>query len=219
MDRVGLETVPPPEVPRSRGAELERIRMTRIFPEVTGVLLAGGRSRRFGRNKALAEFQDQRIIERVHAALRAVFPKVLVATNTPEEYGFLPVELLRDEEPYLGPLGGILSALHKVDTPYAFVAACDLPLIDSETIRRIVAAGLGHRAAVPCHEGGREYLMALYAKDLLPAIRASLEGGRLSMREFCAGVEDLCWVPIAGEAAANVNTPEDLRILETRHAL
>ncbi|MCC7343826.1 MAG: molybdenum cofactor guanylyltransferase [Deltaproteobacteria bacterium] len=193
--------------------------MNPIYPEVTGVLLAGGRSRRFGRNKALAEFQDQRLIERVLDALRVVFPKILVATNTPEEYEFLAAELLRDEAPYLGPLGGILSALQKIATPYAFVAACDMPLLSPEAIRGVVAAGLGHAAAVPFHPGGREYLMALYARSLIPQIRASLERGVFAMREFCAGVGDLRWVPIAGESAANVNTPEDLRRLEGRHAL
>jgi molybdopterin-guanine dinucleotide biosynthesis protein A len=188
------------------------------YPEVTGVLLAGGRSRRFGRNKAFAEFQDQRMVDRVLIALRSVFPKILIATNTPEEYHSLSGEVLRDDLPFRGPLSGILSALQKVSTPYAFVAACDMPLLNPGTIRGIVAAGLGYPAAVPCHAGGREYLMGLYSRELIPGIRQALGRGIFSMHEFCAGVAGLRWVPIAPEAAANVNTVEDLRRLEADHA-
>lgn len=215
-----LETAPPPEVlAPCEGRIGKDPELKNIYREVTGVLLAGGRSRRFGRNKALAQFQNRRMIEHVLSALAAVFPKVLVATNTPEEYRFLETELLCDEQPYLGPLGGILSALRKIATPYAFVVACDMPLLNSDTIRRVVAAGLGHQAAVPCHEGGREYLMALYAQSLIPDIEASLSNGTSSMRQFCAGLGDIRWVPIDAESAANINSVDELQRLESSHAL
>ena len=61
--------------------------------------------------------------------------------------------------------------------------------------------------------------MALYSKSLLPKMREALDSGIFSLREFCARVEDLNWVPIAAESAANVNTPEELRRLEERYAL
>ncbi|MCE9625746.1 MAG: molybdenum cofactor guanylyltransferase [Deltaproteobacteria bacterium] len=193
--------------------------MPTLYPEVTGVLLAGGRSRRFGRNKALAKFQDRLLIERVFSVLQALFSEIIVVTNTPEEYRFLPARILCDERPYQGPLGGIATALKSCGTEQAFVAACDMPLLSSAVIRAVVDAGRGHAAAVPCHDQGREYLMALYSKSLLPKMREALDSGIFSLREFCARVEDLNWVPIAAESAANVNTPEELRRLEERYAL
>lgn len=193
--------------------------MSSHYPDITGVLLAGGRALRFGQNKAFAKFAGALLIERVFAVLQSLFNKVIVVTNTPEVYRFLPALILRDEQPYQGPLGGIVTALAACESEQVFVTACDMPLLNASVIHSVIASGHGHLAAVPCHEQGREYLMALYSKALLPGMRWALSRGVFSLHEFCAQVEDVKWVPIAAESAANVNTPEELRRLEARHAL
>ena len=78
---------------------------------MVGTILAGGKSRRFGRNKSLEFFQGERLIERQVRTLRSLFPEVMIVTNTPELYLDLDVTIVQDIIPGLGPLGAIYTGL------------------------------------------------------------------------------------------------------------
>lgn len=193
--------------------------MTLSCSDVAGVILAGGKSSRFGENKAFAVYQERPMVQRAYEALRPLCREIVLVTNTPEQYRAVPARILSDRVPYQGPLGGLATALEEISAPYALAVACDMPLLDAEVLREVARRGRGHLAAIPVQEGRKEYLMALYAKGLAAPMRAALQRGIRSLREFCAGSEDVLWLPLRGNSAANVNTREELEKLERNHAV
>lgn len=185
--------------------------------DVTGVILAGGRSSRFGTNKALATFRGISLIDRVLNVMAPLFQDLLIVTNSPEEYSRLNVPLVADVEPYQGPLGGIFSALRRATNDRVFVVACDMPLLDACTIREIIRSAGDAAAAIPVHDGIREYLLALYSRHLMPEMCRALGLGRLSLKEFCFQTRGIEWIPIDGDSWTDVNSREDLAALEKKY--
>jgi molybdopterin-guanine dinucleotide biosynthesis protein A len=186
--------------------------------DVTGVILAGGKSRRFGTNKAFARFQGVTLLDRVVGIMGSLFNDLFLVTNTPEEYSSLPVLILEDEVPDKGPLGGIVTALKHSPADKVFVVACDMPLLDPQAIRDLIAKGDGFSAVIPVHGGICEYLMALYSRRLLVPMRCCLDQDKLSLEEFCQKPADVVWIPITGSSWFNVNSKKDLEFLEAQHA-
>jgi molybdopterin-guanine dinucleotide biosynthesis protein A len=148
---------------------------------------------------------------------RSLFPQVLVSTNRPERFAALDVQTVADRHPGAGPLAGIHAAMLASRYPHVFVAACDMPGLDPEVIRLVVARIGAADAIVPRWDGDVEPLHAVYALRTLPAVEAALASGRHALRDFLQTIT-VDWVDEAelrtlGGAAAsltNVNTPEDL---------
>lgn len=189
-----------------------------MIPDVTGVILAGGKSSRFGANKAFAPFRGTPIIRRVIESLRPLFSDLLLVTNTPADYAGLGVPVIQDIVPDRGPLGGIVTAFRNTVNDRIFVVGCDMPVLEAGPILRILAEGKDADAAIPVHGGIREYLMALYSRSLLPRLACCLSEERLSLRDFFDRLTGIAWVPVEGDFWFNVNTKKDLESLEERHA-
>jgi len=189
-----------------------------LVVNITGVILAGGKSSRFGENKALAHFRGIPMIQRVIESLRQLFPEILLVTNSPGEYGELGVPVVRDIVPDQGPLGGIVTAFQNTLNDRIFVVGCDMPALEPGPILRILAEGGVADAGIPVHDGVREYLMALYSRRLLPRLACCLSEGKLSLRDFFDHLSNVAWVPVEGDSCFNVNTKKDLELLEERDA-
>ena len=130
---------------------------------MVGVILVGGKSRRYGRNKALELFQGERLIDRQVRKIRALFPEVLVITNEPQFYLHLGVTVVRDVIPGQGPLGGIYTGLLFAQGESIFVTACDMPFVQPALIRRMVQLAGSYDVVVPEREEGLEPLHAIYS--------------------------------------------------------
>jgi molybdopterin-guanine dinucleotide biosynthesis protein A len=188
------------------------------MPEaVTGAVLAGGASRRFGSDKALALFRGERLIERVVRALAAVCPEVLIVGGDRDAYQDVPARYVADLHPGEGPLGGLATALDAARTPHVLLVACDMPLLGPELLGAIAARAGDADVVLPEGPDGPEPLCALYATRCRAAVEAALGAGSRQMTAFHDRVavrriarEDLpAWAGLA-----NVNTPEDLRRVE-----
>lgn len=140
------------------------------FPAITGVILVGGRSTRFGRNKALIPLDGVPLIERVVGVLRLLFHEVVLITNTPDEYAYLGLPMAEDLRKGLGPLGGIYTGLRRITDEAGFFVACDMPYLQDRLIHHLVAARDCFDAVVPKMGIMLEPLHALYRKSCLPAI-------------------------------------------------
>lgn len=193
--------------------------MAAVFENITGVILAGGQSTRFGEDKAFARLNDIPLIFRVLKAVKSLFSELLLVTNSPDQFRCLPASVIRDDVPQQGPLGGIATALRRAKHDRIFVVACDMPLLDPSEIHKVILAANGCEAAIPVHGNRQEYLMALYSRCLLEPLSASLRAGKLSLKEFFENKSHIRWVPIAGDCCFNVNTKRDLLRLETNHAV
>ena len=95
--------------------------------DVTGVILAGGKSLRYGRNKALVKIDGIPLIERVINVMGSLFRHLILITNTPHEYSYLKLPMHEDLIKGLGPLGGIFTALMTIRNEAGFFVACDMP--------------------------------------------------------------------------------------------
>ncbi len=188
--------------------------MNPAWPDIAGVVLAGGQSRRFGTDKAFVPFHGTPMIGRVISAMEGLFEEWMIVGGEPEKYKGFGLPVYQDREPNLGPMGGIVTALERSACKKIFVVACDMPVLDSKVVCSVVEASTEFDAVIPIHEGIREYLMAVYHRRLLPKLRHCLADRRLSMAEFCGKLANVLWLPVEGDSWFNVNTREDLNFLE-----
>ena len=148
-----------------------------LFEDVTGVILAGGKSSRFGPNKAFAMVEGTPLIERVLTIMRSLFQRTILITNTPDEYSYLGIPIYQDIIKGLGPLGGIYTGLTEILNEAGFFVACDMPSLNPELIRHLVEVGKGPDVVVPRIDGKLEALHALYSKRCKPEVEGLIEAG------------------------------------------
>src|SRR5256885_13783408 len=117
------------------------------------VVVAGGESRRFGSDKALAQFRGEALISRVVRELAgAGFAQLALAAKDPDKYAVVAggAELLRDVRPIQTPLAGLAAGLRASRYPLVFACAADMPFAaDGPLIDALIGAIAGHDAAVP----------------------------------------------------------------------
>ncbi len=183
-----------------------------------GCLMAGGKSSRMGTNKALLDFQGQKLIERLAGQFTAWFDQVVVITNTPAEYAFLNLPMVADRIPGLGPLGGIEAGLQASRHPVTFFAACDMPFLRRELIGYLLGQAETADVVVPVIQGEYEPLHSVYTRACLPTIRAQLDAGRYKVadcfRHLRVRPVDATEMAPFGRVEKiffNCNTPSDLQ--------
>ena len=139
--------------------------------DVTGVILAGGRSRRYGRDKALVPVAGTPLIQRVAGVLTDLFQRVVIITNRPKDYDFLHIPMVEDLIRGLGPIGGLHTAFSVLRTEWGFFVACDMPYLNAGLIRHMVSLKDPYDAVVPRIDWKMESLHALYRKRCGEAVR------------------------------------------------
>lgn len=158
-----------------------KIRASRLT--FSAVLLAGGESRRMGRDKATLPVRGQPLWERQIEVLRDLKPtKIFVSART--EPPWLPgdVELLVDDPPSRGPLGGLTKALEQMQTSHLIVLAVDMPFMTATQLRvlcRLAETGCG---VVPKIGERAEPLAAIYPRESAPDFAAALTGPDFSLQ-------------------------------------
>lgn len=195
--------------------------MTHVQRPITGVILAGGKSSRMGRNKALLSLAGRRLVDRVVGVLREVFTDLLIVTNSPEVYADLGLPMVGDVFPDKGSLGGIYSAVYHTPTPYCFVAACDMPFLSAAVIRYLLEQRADYDVVMPDIHGEMQPLHAIYSKACLPPMLRRLEANRLRIVGFLPEVRvrtvtanDLQPLDPDLRAFQNLNTPEEFQAAE-----
>ena len=185
--------------------------------EIIAAVLVGGKSRRYGRNKALEIFQGERLIDRQLRKVQSLFTEVLVITNEPGDYLHLEVTLLRDVIPGLGPLGGIYTGLLFAQGKSVFVTACDMPFLQPAVVKHMVQLSMNNDVVVPQKREGLEPLHAIYSARCLPHIKKMLERGKFQVVSFFPAVkvcrlsqEELQNLDPHGLSFFNINTPDDM---------
>jgi molybdopterin-guanine dinucleotide biosynthesis protein A len=148
----------------------------------SGIVLAGGASRRLGRPKALLRFGAETLVERVVGIVAAVCDDVVVVSGPHLRLPPLPgARIVDDEVPLQGPLAGLRYGLVAARRDACFACSCDLPLLRPEVARRVLAALEGADAAMPRFAGHLQPLVAAYHRRLLPTIESMLAGGERSL--------------------------------------
>ena len=189
---------------------------------LTGLVLAGGESRRMGRPKAGLEIGGRPLVGRVLESLRPFCSDLIIVARRPSGFLDWGVRVVRDLVVGQGPLGGLVTGLFYARTPWSLVAACDIPFLKPEVVELLVEAiqgqGAGPRAVVPRTPGGWQPLAAAYSRDCQAPARRLLEaGGRKvdDLRNWGVVWQDLPEKTIRTRdpelvSFFNINTPSEL---------
>lgn len=193
---------------------------------LTGIILAGGRSRRYGTNKALVTLDGIPLIERVCRILKLVADPVIVNTNDPELFQFLGLPTVRDRIPGLGPLSGIHAGLSVLPGEAALFVACDMPYLNAGLIRFMAASRGNADAVIPRVSGLPEPLHAIYAKTCFAPVSRAIERGEHRIVSFFQDIRiqyihenQIRRFDPNLDVFANINRPEELQLAETRAGL
>ena len=194
-----------------------------INSDITAVILAGGQSRRLGRDKAVEPFAGEPLIRRVirRASEAVVTQHVVVVVADSARAAALPLDdshhTAVDVFPDCGSLGGIYTGLDASSTDWSLVAACDMPFLSAHLLAHMAGLRDGVDAVVPVVDGRPEPTHALYSRRCLPAIESRLRSGQLKISGFFDDVA-VHYVPESDIrnfdpdllSFFNINRPEDL---------
>jgi FdhD protein len=185
---------------------------------ITGVILAGGASSRMGSNKALLEVDGNSIISRTYRTLISLFHEVIIVTNSPDDYDFLPCRKVPDIYANFGSIAGLHSALTHSSTAETFVTACDMPFLDQSIIRYLchLQQVEGLEATIPDSEGGQEPLHGVYSSVCKDIFERAIQSGERKVVDILKKIKIRKVTydevqSIGGQSVSflNVNTPEE----------
>ena len=187
-------------------------------------VLAGGQSRRMGRDKAFLPVGGKPVIQRVLERVASLSDDIILVTNTPDKFTFdIDCRITGDIYPGKGSLGGIYSALVAARYPHCLIVACDMPFLNVRLLQYLVrlARIYDYDAVVPEVSDRWETLHAVYSKRCLHPIERCLQQDDLRVRSFFKDVR----VRIVEQrrlehfdpllrSFLNMNTPEEWRYLQ-----
>ncbi|MDZ4701280.1 MAG: molybdenum cofactor guanylyltransferase [Rhodothermales bacterium] len=179
------------------------------LPPPAGLVLAGGRSTRFGSDKALALVDGRPMIQRVYHAVAALADPVFVSVGESHTTYDLPARHIVDRYPGRGPLAGIHAGLLASPAEWLLVAPCDMPFLDTNSLKKLLKARTADYDAVIAvnAEGLATPVLGLYHRRCLARIEARLALGELALQGLLDQLE-IVKVRIDAEALRNVNAPE-----------
>lgn len=152
--------------------------------QATGIILAGGKSKRMGTNKALLKVDGLTIIERIVEELRKIISDIIIVTNHFEDYQFLNLPMVEDKIKGKGPLAGIQAGLAESKNEKNLIVACDMPFISTELGAFLLQILNEYEAAVPEVSGMLHPLYAAYRKETLEAVNRAIADENLKIRHF-----------------------------------
>jgi len=188
-----------------------------FIKNTTGVLLAGGRSRRMGHDKTRIEIGGRPLLFRSLDLLCQYFATVMIAGDRPD---LARPDIQSVPDIYPGSaLGGLYTGLDSAQTDWIFVAPCDMPYPDPRILELLINYRNGYDAVVPRTPQGYEPVFALYHKSCLPHMKTMLQHGQYRIYDFyqSINVHYLEWqdMPDGWERSLlNINTPEQLEQLQ-----
>ena len=181
------------------------------------LILAGGKSSRFGRDKSLLTLHGERIVDRLVAQCRTVCDEVIILCGGAKKFHIEGVQELQDLVPGQGPMGGIYTGMSSSSAELFLVLACDMPRFDAGLAQRMLQACAGFDACVPRDGERLEPLCAVYRRTALPQIREMLDRGEYQMRKLFPRIRTRYWAepwPASGtDVFYNINYPSDYAFL------
>ncbi|MBW1926129.1 MAG: molybdenum cofactor guanylyltransferase [Deltaproteobacteria bacterium] len=194
-------------------------------PSRSAAILAGGKSRRFGSNKALAPWLTGHVIDAVAKAAIGACREVIIIADEPEPYSYSGLPVFPDIMPGLGPLAGLQSALRHAKGERVLLLGCDMPLLNSELLNLMWEIPAWAPVVIPVTPHGLEPLHAIYHKSLLPIVDHRINSGDLSLKSLVKDVPcrivspaDILKVCPSFECLSSINTPWDLARLKRHYS-
>lgn len=187
-----------------------------MYLHICGVILAGGKSSRMGTNKSLLPINGKPTIQHIAEELQKITKDIIIISNHPSDYDFLPFKIYEDRFLDKGPLAGIESALYYQPADLYLFAACDMPFIQADIYQLLLANMEDNDVIIPKYEERIHPLAGIYRKTVLPYVQQQLSKDDLKVRRLfdylkVKYVGD--YPEIAGEILTkhffNMNKPEE----------
>ncbi len=191
----------------------------------SGIILAGGRSSRMGRDKTLLMVENETLIERTVKELSEVTDDIIIASNATDKYGLPGVREVPDIFPEMGPLGGLYAGLLAARYDDVFAVAADMPYFSARLATYLLGRKGGHDAVVPRTGEDWEPLCAVYSRACVGPIERCLLAGIRKVYRFYPEVkvlavtgEELGAAGLPANMFFNLNAPQDLDLLRRKKA-
>lgn len=183
----------------------------------TGIILAGGKSSRMGKDKGLIEFNGKKLIE-YPLNLLSLFCNEMIISSNNEAYLQFGYPVIADEIEDSGPAAGLAAALKASSNEWNLVLSCDVPFVNEESIQYLISCAGNGVGTIPVHNGYVEPLVALYHKSFYHTLESCITGGNLQMRRIVdhPGTFFVDFTSLLRENPKifdNLNSPGDLTII------
>lgn len=202
------------------------------FEPLSAAILAGGQSRRMGRDKALLAIGGQTLLEIVAARAATVADDLFIVATDRPEYGRFGLPVVADMVANSGSLGGIYTAIASARHQHCLVLACDMPFVNVALLEHMAGLPRDYDVLIPALPGSKsdqgggetlETMHAIYARSCLPAIRRRLDASQLKVADFLGDVRvqrldqsTLERFDPELRSFLNANTPEDFDAVRTQ---
>lgn len=153
--------------------------------EITGIILAGGKSSRMGKDKALSDFKGKPLISYAIETLKPLCGTLIISANQTGKYGTFGLPVISDEIKNIGPMGGILTCLKHSETQHNLIISCDTPFVGSDLFMHLLRKIENYQVVVPSHETFLiEPLNAYYNTNLIGEMEKSIWEGNYKLMDF-----------------------------------
>jgi len=194
---------------------------------ITGIILAGGKSSRMGTDKGFVLYKNKPFVQHIIEAIKPLVDEIIIVSNHPEydifvlrlrsENGFFKMKRVDDLIENAGPLAGVYTGLHESETENNLVISCDVPLINSETLRLLIDGVDDNNEVVQLESQGKSMpLIAMYKKQSASVFYTLLNKGerRLGVAINHLKVKTITLDKNQEIFTTNINTPIDLSEVE-----
>ncbi|MDO5043688.1 MAG: formate dehydrogenase accessory sulfurtransferase FdhD [Coriobacteriia bacterium] len=197
--------------------------------QITGIVVAGGRSRRMGTDKSFVTLADEPMVKRAVRLLEPYCKRIVIVTNALEATKALGwpdhVKVVSDDIPFQGPLGGLSTGAQHAETPWIFVRAVDMPWLAPNLIDMMYQRALDKKSdvVIPLSDRGNEPLCALYSRAaVMKWVQRVLDTGRRRVIAFFQYVrvdaipqEEIRKLDPNEDSFLNINHPDQLVEIDT----
>ena len=151
---------------------------------MTAIVLAGGKSSRLGRDKALEILGGKTLIERVIGSLSQLEDEIIVVTASSDQLPDLNAGRVLDTYPRTVAKVGLCTGLNASSSFYSLVVACDMPFLNIDLLRHLIDSAQGFDAVIPRIGDKIEPLHAVYSKNCIPVMEEHIRKGKMKISDL-----------------------------------
>ena len=181
---------------------------------VTGVILAGGKSSRMGSDKGLLLINGRPMIQMIIDAMKPLVKEIIIISGN-DAYGELGYQVYPDIIKEKGPVGGIYTALSHAETEFSLCVSCDTPYVTTKLLKKLIEESEGNRATLFNYNGKLQPVISLYQTNVVSLIKGYLDENRLKLmlvnKNLDCKIIKIDSDDFEEKTFFNVNTPEDLK--------
>ena len=182
---------------------------------ITGIILAGGNSSRFGTDKTQYFLYGKKLINYAIEVLLPICDNIIISTNKPEDFKDDGFQTVIDKFINCGPLGGIFSSLVKSKTEHNLIIGCDMPNLCTDLFRKILINKNGYDIVMPVHNGNTETMASYFNKTTLNILEDAIIIKKYKITDAIAGL-NINFLDVSNfdfynnDLFKNINHKEDL---------